>query len=86
MEIRIKDGSNHIECMRIAMENKVDFDYYFIYYEEEHNKIRSYGNLLAESPKHAMGMDDSGRFRYIIDSDTNQIVKDLSEFSNSQMP
>ena len=78
-EIRIKDGSNHIERFDEAFKNRIEFDYYFIYYKGEFSDRIDYGGFRKDNPFLALGLDKKGTQMYLFDSRTNEIISNQSE-------
>ena len=78
-EIRIKDGSNHIERLDKAFKNRIEFDYYFIYYKGEFSDRIDFGCFRKDNPNIALGLDKKGTQMYLFDSRTNEIISNQSE-------
>lgn len=72
-EIRIKDGSNHIVRYDKAIKNRIEFDYYFIYYKGEYSGKIDFGGFKKDNPFIALGLDKQGTQMYFFDSRTNEI-------------
>ena len=73
-EIRIKDGSNHIERFDEAFKNRIEFDYYFIYYKGEFSDRIDFGCFRKDNPNIALGLDKKGTQMFLFDARTNKIA------------
>lgn len=78
-EIRIKDGSDHIERFDEAIKNRIEFDHYFIYYRGEFSGTIDFGGFKKDNPFIALGLDKMGAQMYFFDSRTNEIESKQSK-------
>lgn len=74
-EFQVKNGSNHKERIKVADENKIDFDYYLIFYANRisnNNQFKYYADL---NKNETIGTDKSSRNYSVFNMDSNKIEK-----------
>jgi hypothetical protein len=67
-------GSNHIERLDKAFKNRIEFDYYFIYYKGEFSDRIDFGCFRKDNPNIALGLDKKCTQMFLFDARTNKIV------------